>query len=80
MADASAVPGSAALGVADALSMAAAPTFAAMALITGAFGGGQPAVLCSGSQAAFPPGGMVLMYLLMSAFHSAAWLKLISRR
>jgi hypothetical protein len=25
-------------------------------------------------------GGMVPMYLLMSAFHSAAWLRLISER
>jgi hypothetical protein len=29
---------------------------------------------------ASPLGGMVPMYLLMSAFHLAPWLKLISRR
>jgi len=27
-----------------------------------------------------PLGGMVVMYLLMSAFHSTHWLKLVSRR
>jgi hypothetical protein len=30
--------------------------------------------------AASPLNGMVPMYLLMSAFHSAPWLKLISRQ
>jgi hypothetical protein len=59
------------------LSFAAAPTFAAMALLT-AFGGATDA-LCS-IAAASPLGGMVPMYLLMSAFHLAPWLKLISRR
>jgi hypothetical protein len=67
------------LGAADRLSLAAAPTFASMALLTGVVGGGQPDLLCSAAQAS-PLSGMVAMYSLMSAFHSAPWLKLLSRR
>ena len=67
----------AATGLADFLYLAAAPTFAVMALLT-AFGGGSDA-LCSIAGAS-PLGGMVPMYFLMSAFHLAPWLKLISRR
>jgi hypothetical protein len=70
----------AALGAADWLCLAAAPTFAIMALLTGVLGGGQMAVMCSTAQDASSLSGMVPMYLLMSAFHSAAWLKLISAR
>ena len=67
----------AALGLADLLCLAAAPTFAIMALLTGVFGGESPDAMCS---MASPLGGMVPMYLLMSAFHSAPWLRLISGR
>ena len=70
----------AALGAADWLSLAAAPTFAIMALLTGVLAGGPPDVLCSAAQDASPLTGMVPMYLLMSAFHSAPWLRLISSR
>jgi hypothetical protein len=74
----------ASLGAADWLCLAAAPTFAVMALLTGFLGGGQIAMMCSAAQDASPlsamVSGMVPMYLLMSAFHSAPWLKLISRR
>ena len=70
----------AALGAADLVCLAAAPTFAIMALLTGVLGGGPPYRLCSALQDASPLSGMVPMYLLMSAFHSAPWLKLISRR
>jgi hypothetical protein len=69
----------AATGAADFLYLAAAPTFAIMALLTGVLGGGSPDVLCS-MVSASPLSGMVPMYLLMSAFHSAPWLKLISSR
>jgi hypothetical protein len=62
------------------LSLAAAPTFAIMALLTGVIGGGAPDMLCSAGQGASPLSGMVPMYLLMSAFHCAAWLRLISGR
>jgi hypothetical protein len=70
----------AALGAADGLYLAAAPTFAIMALLTGVLGGGPPDMLCSATQDASPLSGMVPMYLLMSAFHSAPWLKLVSSR
>ena len=63
------------LGAADCLSLAAAPTFAVMALLTAVLGGGPLDMLCG---AASPLSGMVPMYLLMSAFHTAPWLKLIS--
>jgi hypothetical protein len=58
------------------LCLAAAPAFAIMALLTGVFGG-APDLLCAHAS---PLSGMVPMYLLMSAFHSAPWLKLISSR
>jgi hypothetical protein len=59
------------------LSLAATPTFAFMALLTGVLDAGTPDVLCSGVQAASVLSGMGTMYLLMSAFHSGPWLKLI---
>ncbi len=63
------------------LGLAAAPAFAIMALLTGALGGSGPwDVLCSAAGDASPLSGMVPMYLLMSAFHSAPWLTLVSRR
>jgi hypothetical protein len=61
------------------LGLAATPTFAIMALLTAVFGGGPSDMLCSAGHGALL-GGMVPMYLLMSAFHSAAWLKLIAER
>jgi hypothetical protein len=61
------------------LSLAAAPTFAIMALLTAVAGSGPLDSLCSAATAS-PMGGMVPMYLLMSAFHSAPWLKLIAGR
>jgi hypothetical protein len=66
--------------LADWLCLAAAPSFAIMALLTGVLGGGPPDMLCSATQDASPLSGMLPMYLLMSAFHSAPWLKLISAR
>ena len=66
-------------GAGDWLCLAAAPAFAIMALLTGISGGGAADMLCSTADA-FPLGGMVPMYLLMSAFHLAPWLKLFSHR
>ncbi|HEX4236802.1 MAG TPA: hypothetical protein VHZ64_02500 [Xanthobacteraceae bacterium] len=66
----------AALGAADWLGLAAAPTFALMALLTYVLGGDAD-MMCSAAQSVSPLSGMVPMYLLMSAFHSAPWLKLI---
>jgi hypothetical protein len=65
---------------ADWLCLAAAPTFAIMALLTAIHGGGQMTMMCSATPDASPLDGMVPMYLLMSAFHAAPWLKLISGR
>jgi hypothetical protein len=60
------------------LGLAATPTFAIMALLTAVLG--SPAdTLCAAGHGPML-GGMVPMYLLMSAFHSAAWLRLISER
>ena len=70
---------SAALGIAKWLSLAATPTFAIMALLTGVLPGGPADMLCLGRHGS-PLSGMVPMYLLMSAFHSAPWLKLVSSR
>lgn len=61
------------------LGLAATPTFAIMAVLTAVLGGGPAEMLCSTGHG-LSPGGMVPMYLLMSAFHSAAWLRLISGR
>lgn len=67
-------------GAAGCLSLAAAPTFAVMALLTGVLGDGEPSPICSAAGDASSFGGMAAMYLLMSLFHSAPWLKLIDRR
>jgi hypothetical protein len=68
------------IAAADWLSLAAAPTFAVMAAVTALGGAGPLDTLCSGAS---PLGGMFLtgmvpMYVLMSAFHAAPWLKLLS--
>jgi hypothetical protein len=70
----------AAFGAARFLSLAAAPTFAIMALLTGVLGGGPPDMLCATMHDMSPLSGMVPMYVLMSAFHSAPWLKLVARQ
>ena len=76
-ADAYAGSGNAAtLGAAHWLSLAAAPTFAIMALVTAVSGGAD--MICSAE--ASPLNGMVMMYLLMSAFHLGPWLKLVASR
>jgi hypothetical protein len=59
---------------ANGLSLAAAPTFAGLALLTG---GDAPDMICL--HGASPLGGMSLMYGLMSALHLTPWLKLIAR-
>jgi len=69
--------GHAACGPAGWLALAAAPTFALMALWT-VFFTGEPDMLCMAMQGSSPVSGMTVMYLLMSAFHAAPWLKFIS--
>ncbi|MBS3652259.1 hypothetical protein KEU06_27060 [Pseudaminobacter sp. 19-2017] len=62
---------------ADWLVLAALPTCAIMALLTTIVGGAD---ICSSTPDASPLNGMAAMYLLMSAFHAAPWLKLLSSR
>jgi hypothetical protein len=61
------------------LSLAAAPTFAAMALLASIHGGSMQDMLCSAAPDAALLTGMVPMYMLMSAFHLPPWLRLLSR-
>jgi hypothetical protein len=68
------------VGAADWVRFAAAPTFAIMALLTGVHRGGPHDMLCSTTHDASPLSGIVWMYILMSAFHSAPWLTLIFSR
>jgi hypothetical protein len=67
-------------GTRDWLGLAAAPTFAIMALLTGGLGRGQMAAMCLTAPDASPLGGMAAMYLLMSTFHLTPWLKLVFGR
>lgn len=61
------------------LSLAATPTFAAMAVLTSVSGGHGS--LCSSAMPSFLPGDpMVWMYVLMSVFHSASWIEVCKLR
>ena len=61
------------------LNLAAAPTFAAMALVSGEAASGSTDALC-GPGSGWPLDGMVVMYLLMCAFHVTPWLKRVGGR
>lgn len=61
-------------GAARWLCFAASPTFALMALVTAA--AGVSGMDCMTAQS--PLAGMTPMYLLMSAFHLAPWLRRVS--
>lgn len=50
-----------------------------MAALTAVLGGGPADMLCAAGHGSLL-GGMMPMYLLMSAFHASAWLRLISQR
>ena len=63
-------------GAAAWLSLAAAPTFALMALLTLSLEGGGTSALCSSGDLPLPLTGMAPMYLLMSGFHLVPWLRL----
>lgn len=66
-------------GAADLLGFIAAPTFAAMALLTAVLDGGATGALCAPTGAS-PMSGMAVMYALMSGFHAGPWLRLIADR
>jgi len=60
------------------LGLAASPTFAVMAVVTGLDEARAGAVLCGAAPS--PLGGMALMYALMSGFHLGPWVRLLSER
>ena len=62
---------------ADWLCLAATPSFAIMALLSGISSAGLPGI-CGTMHSSSPLGGMTGMYLLMSAFHSTPWLHLLT--
>ncbi len=66
-------------GAAAWLGLAAAPSFAAMALLTGLGGGGMAEMPCLGMPHASPLSGMTAMYVLMGVFHLGPWLRLVRR-
>lgn len=66
--------------VADWLSLAAAPTFGVMALLTAIADSGAHQMWCSAAMRNTSLSGMVPMYALMSAFHFTPWLRLICGR
>lgn len=61
-------------GMANGLCLAAAPAFAAMALLTA---GDAPDIMCASMHHASLLGGMAPMYALMSVVHAAPWLRLL---
>ncbi|WP_248795653.1 hypothetical protein [Pseudomonas sp. MWU13-2105] len=71
-------PVSHALGLADWLGLAGAPTFAIMALLTASDARSEMA--CAAMPGPWALNGMVTMYLIMSAFHLPPWLRLIAGR
>jgi hypothetical protein len=71
--------GAAAAGLIRWLYLAATPTFAIMALLT-CFGAEDAGMMCPAAHGVSLLSGMLPMYVLMSAFHSAPWLKLTFRR
>lgn len=68
-------PAHARMATADWLALAAAPAFAAMALVTVMTA--APMALCATGP--LPLDGMTAMYLLMSLFHLPPWLRRAAR-
>lgn len=64
---------------AEYLALAASPVFAAMALATAVAGRGPMGALCAPAAGGWPLDEMVMMYLLMSAFHVSPWLRRMGR-
>jgi hypothetical protein len=59
------------------LRLAAAPTFAVMAAVTAVLDAKTGVAMCGPTPT--PGSGMVVMYLLMSAFHLGPWLRRAAR-
>lgn len=59
------------------IALAAAPSLAAMALISAL--DAPRLALCAAGRTLLPIDGMTSMYLLMSLFHLPPWLKLVTR-
>ena len=62
------------------LAFAATPTFAFMALMTGLHNAEAGVMVCPAMPGGSPLSGMAVMYLLMSGFHAAPWVRLVSDR
>jgi len=60
------------------LLLAPTPTFALLALLSAGQESSLQSLLCSGGHGS-PLTGMTAMYLLMSVFHAAPWLRMLSR-
>ena len=69
-----------ATGLSGWIRLAAAPGFAAMAVLAGLPAGGAADLLCGHGTGMGGAGGMVPMYLLMSVAHLPPWLRLLARR
>ncbi|MQW89202.1 hypothetical protein GHJ82_20705 [Sinorhizobium saheli] len=65
-------------GMAGWLSLAATPACIVMAVMTVVTGGAT--MVCSSLQEPSPLNEMATMYLLMAAFHSPPWLRLVANR
>ncbi len=63
-------------GAADVLCLVASPVFALLGIL--ALPGGEEAMRALSGHGESPLGSMALMYLLMSAAHAGAWLRLLS--
>jgi len=63
--------------IANGLRLAAAPTFALMAVLNAMARDGRSDMICSAMPAGAPLGDMTIMYLLMCAFHLVPWIRRI---
>lgn len=69
----------AAINITDGLALIASPIFAVMAVLTVMSDNNSTEMFCPTIHMS-PLSGMATMYLLMSAFHAAPWIRLISIR